>query len=1091
MALFVEETSEAECPFCGKNFETLGRHTWRCKSSAGERNANFAETSSLDASRITDKPGNSIVANNQPRASNRLLKKERAIEAEGPKSREVTCYCGRKFRSHRGWRLHRRSCSIGKDPDLKGLLDPNNLDEDGANESREEGGDRGDEGLCVRPRSDPLPGVKLPRSKRGWELANEFFKSQLDFTSKITDVNGSIRRFQAVIYNYFKENHGACDKSSCGKFEKYNTQSKSQLKKTLKKLKQQSGPLSEVKYVARLLRSKLSGKNGKAFRDHQYEIESNFWKYCKSMFNTEENVLPAFNKETCFDFFRQVLSEKRKRKTFSLPSWLKPLPKPVTEFDLSPPTYKEVTAVIRKTKSSGSPCPLDHISILPMKHCPALRTYLWQILTVCWEQKIFPEAWKNGITILAHKSGPADQPSNFRPITLEPILAKIFTSILRNRIYRFVKSNDFIEDTFQKGFWSDISGTIEHTETMTFMINNARVRQRNLVITLLDLRNAFGEVHHNILDTVLEYHHVPPEIGRLVRSLYQGFQVSIATRLFLTDPICVQRGVLQGDSLSPLLFNLLVNTLISSIKAEKVRCLGYTSACSTITRHWFQFADDTAITTANEEDNQLLCNFFTKWASWADLHIRAEKCHTFGVKKSGSRSMQYKPNIKIANQQVPPVDLGESFQYLGKEFSFSMSCDSVKTKLLADVSQYLAKIDLIPIKPLHKIKIVNQFVYSKLRWRFSIYDLTSTWVRRNVENVISNSVRKWLEIPISGNISHLSFPIKDLGLNFKGATDIYEECQLSVRRLLRTSSSEEVRQIANLTTNKHFEHDKIVSLATSRNAEKSAIKAETIKAVHTEKLNGKNASFCLLKEQSKIIAHLKDECTTRSLQKWHQIVARLPSNITKFCRKALIFSLANGSNLKRWTKIDDGKCKLCGEIQTQLHVFSWCKSALDRYLWRHNSILQTIVHYLMQARDAGTKIYADLPGSNLPHPSQLFASQIPDIVIVKQGKISVIELTVPFETNSSKARTFKANKYKDLRSQLLNPCEDFRLIPVEVTTLGFFTKNDYEFKETMRDVGICVERLTYKMSEVAIRSTFYIYCRRNKTWNCPELLAYI
>ena len=43
----------------------------------------------------------------------------------------------------------------------------------------------------------------------------------------------------------------------------------------------------------------------------------------------------------------------------------------------------------------------------------------------------------------------------------------------------------------------------------------------------------------------------------------------------MTSPIKVQRGVLQGDSLSPLLFNLIVNTLINKIKSEKVECMSY------------------------------------------------------------------------------------------------------------------------------------------------------------------------------------------------------------------------------------------------------------------------------------------------------------------------------------------------------------------------------------------------------------------------------------------------------------------------------------------------------------------------------------
>ena len=80
----------------------------------------------------------------------------------------------------------------------------------------------------------------------------------------------------------------------------------------------------------------------------------------------------------------------------------------------------------------------------------------------------------------------------------------------------------------------------------------------------------------------------------------------------MTSLIKERRGVLQGDSLSPLLINLIVNTLINTIKSERVECLGYVYNGVLSPKHWFQFADDTAIVTALERDNQLLCNTFLK-----------------------------------------------------------------------------------------------------------------------------------------------------------------------------------------------------------------------------------------------------------------------------------------------------------------------------------------------------------------------------------------------------------------------------------------------------------------------------------------------
>ena len=86
---------------------------------------------------------------------------------------------------------------------------------------------------------------------------------------------------------------------------------------------------------------------------------------------------------------------------------------------------------------------------------------------------------------------------------------------------------------------------------MVKIINNARLKQRSLIITLLDLKNAFGEVYYYLVSKVLKYHHIPPQIMILVKSLYRGFQTSIITSDFTTPYITVERGVLQGGCLGP------------------------------------------------------------------------------------------------------------------------------------------------------------------------------------------------------------------------------------------------------------------------------------------------------------------------------------------------------------------------------------------------------------------------------------------------------------------------------------------------------------------------------------------------------------
>ena len=57
-------------------------------------------------------------------------------------------------------------------------------------------------------------------------------------------------------------------------------------------------------------------------------------------------------------------------------------------------------------------------------------------------------------------------------------------------------------------------------------MNNARQIQQYLIVTL-DLRNAFGEVQHNLIDCVLKYHHVSEDIPEIVKNLHCCFKASI------------------------------------------------------------------------------------------------------------------------------------------------------------------------------------------------------------------------------------------------------------------------------------------------------------------------------------------------------------------------------------------------------------------------------------------------------------------------------------------------------------------------------------------------------------------------------------
>ena len=154
---------------------------------------------------------------------------------------------------------------------------------------------------------------------------------------------------------------------------------------------------------------------------------------------------------------------------------------------------------------SGSLCPLDQISIIWFKRCSILHSFVLEICKEALRRKSILKSWQQAATILIYKKGDKSDPSNFRPIALEPVMLKISTSLRRDRAFKFLHNNKYIETSIQKGLTPGLSGAFEHIANISLIIDDARRRQRSVTITLIDLQNAFGEVHHKLIEIVLKY----------------------------------------------------------------------------------------------------------------------------------------------------------------------------------------------------------------------------------------------------------------------------------------------------------------------------------------------------------------------------------------------------------------------------------------------------------------------------------------------------------------------------------------------------------------------------------------------------------
>ena len=317
----------------------------------------------------------------------------------------------------------------------------------------------------------------------------------------------------------------------------------------------------------------------------------------------------------------------------------------------------------------------------------------------------------------------------------------------------------------------------------------------NYNYTLIDLKNAFGEVH--LIKEVNNYHKIPQPISDVIDSLYKEFNTSIITPEFRTPFIEVGRGVLQGDCLSPLIFNMCINTFIQYIKAYAFQQMGYSSSANFTPRHWFQFgqfADDGSVVSGLESENQVLLNAFTRWCQWSEMIIRIDKCVSFGMVKKGTKCQQFQPKLYVNNSLIPQVKKDENFKYLGRYYKFEMEESKHRDKAKMKIEDLMTSIDALPLHPKNKTQLYKHYILIKISWDLTIANLGLTWVRNNLDNVVASYLRRWIDIPINGTLDICLLSKDKFGLDIMMPSTKFTLCQTVLRNCLKNSPMRTLRK---------------------------------------------------------------------------------------------------------------------------------------------------------------------------------------------------------------------------------------------------------------------------------------------------------
>lgn len=306
-------------------------------------------------------------------------------------------------------------------------------------------------------------------------------------------------------------------------------------------------------------------------------------------------------------------------------------------------TPTEVASEIKLLKDGKSPG-YDSINSVLLKNLPKKGVVaVVNIINACLRLNHFPGHWKIAQVIMLPKPNkPPNEVTSYRPISLLPLIGKLFEKILLNRMRPYL---DDIIPNHQFGFREN-HGTIEQVHRIVDVISRSLEEKKYCSAVFLDISQAFDKVwHEGLLYKVKKM--LPHSFLKIIKSYLSQrcFEVKFHDELSVLYEI--KSGVPQGSILGPVLYIIFTADLPTTDKTTVAT-----------------YADDTALLSTHmnpvtaSENLQQHINKIEEWLELWRIHANQSKSThvTFTLRRDTC------PPVTLNNEELPQDD---NAKYLG------------------------------------------------------------------------------------------------------------------------------------------------------------------------------------------------------------------------------------------------------------------------------------------------------------------------------------------------------------------------------------------------------------------------------------------
>ena len=342
------------------------------------------------------------------------------------------------------------------------------------------------------------------------------------------------------------------------------------------------------------------------------------------------NILKEFYSNLAEDLVHKLPNPKGKFGKIYVKNYYKKLNIPTGSFSFSAVTEEYILDALKKTKTNKA-AGMDGIPGIFFKDgASALSHPITQLVNLSISLGKVPDKTKIAKLKPLFKKGSKLETKNYRPVSLLPLLSKIYEKAINDQTHQFLAQKNILY-CHQSGFRK-----FHSTDTCLSYLNDLILKGSDSGLLtgmiLIDLQKAFDTIDHSILLEKMTHFGFSESVITWFRSYLDNRKFLVNIGKEYSEPGDLICGVPQGSILGPLLFLLYVNDMPGSVRCEILL-----------------YADDTCLIFQGKDTKEIERNLTTNFNALCDWFIDNKLSIHLGEEKTKS--------ILFSGKQRPTNDI--------------------------------------------------------------------------------------------------------------------------------------------------------------------------------------------------------------------------------------------------------------------------------------------------------------------------------------------------------------------------------------------------------------------------------------------------